>query len=571
MTEYLLPRMMGDNPQKRMAQALKVGREVDWVMAAERLIASKLAGCDWHMEDPDGETIDEEYKGKDAELVIAAYKLMLNPMGELPLTGPEGVGKRMSRRQWLTITSRHMGIAGNGAWYLDQWDLNGLPHAILYIRPDRLTPKFRDDSDVLTSWALDERPGHPGTKLELEHVYLLQLTPPDHGIFGLGLMEAALAKAINNGLVDKHFGALLSSGGRISGIIAPKEGAITDDNTYDQLVRDWRNVVEQPEAARRLQVVRAPVEFLQTVMGVGEMQIIDLMYHNRDALLALWGVPLSQLGGTVAAGLNSGSTKDKDEAALWQAAVHDRITEMCETQQAILDRWEAVIGWAPKLCYDEPEFDDDTPQYEKAYKAQAQPLRNSERRALLGLEPFGDEALDNQVWMPVQVIAMAQAPDEDGNYPTQHPEQTQVKLVDNALPVQQTPGQMATEVPATEPKPTGAAPKAAAGKGGLSSKASIPELRTLPSARRLRDSMEARIVPGMVRAVGEALNGQADDIAAAVEANWSSIVKHGGRDESQWWRDGDQIGRVLRPAQEGVAEQVSGFIEELFGGGQPQQ
>ena len=50
----------------------------------------------------------------------------------------------------------------------------------------------------------------------------------------------------------------------------------------------------------RAQIVRAPVEFTSTVMGVGEMQIIDLMYHNRDALLALWGVPLSQLGGTAA-------------------------------------------------------------------------------------------------------------------------------------------------------------------------------------------------------------------------------------------------------------------------------
>src|SRR5262245_53477700 len=159
LTEYLLPRMMGDNPQKRMTQALKLGREVDWVMAAERAIASKIAGCEWKLKDDSDDEINEEYKG--SPLAKAAWDVMANPQGELPLTGPDGVGKRMSRRQWLTITSRHMGLAGNGAWYTDQLDLNGLPHAILYVRPDRLTPKC-NDKDVLLSWALDERPGQPG-------------------------------------------------------------------------------------------------------------------------------------------------------------------------------------------------------------------------------------------------------------------------------------------------------------------------------------------------------------------------------------------------------------------------
>lgn len=562
MTEYLLPRMMGDNPQKRIAQALKLGREVDWVMAAERAIAAKLAGCDWRIEDPDGESIDLEYKG--SPLAVDAYKLMMNPQGELPLTGPDGIGKRMSRRQWLTITSRHMGLAGSGAWYTDQIDLNGLPHAILYIRPDRLTPKLAKDSDVLMFWALDERPGFPGTKLELDRLHLLQLTPPDFGVFGIGLMEAALNKAINNGLVDKHFTALLSSGGRISGVLAPKEGAITDDNVYEQMIRDWRNVVEQPESARRLQVVRAPVEFIQTVMGVGEMQIIDLMYHNRDALLALWGVPLSQLGGTSSTGLNSGESRKYDEAALWQAAVHDRLEEVRETQQAILDLWEPVLGWAPCICFDEPEFDDDTPNFEKAQLAQGMPMRNSERRKLLGLEPFDDPELDNQVWMPVQVVAMAQAPDEEGNFPKQTG-RSMLKMVDNSQAVPQEPGQMATATPAT--KPEGAAPGAAPGAAKLTAvKASDVSLglRTLPSARRLRDTMEDRVVPATAAAVSEALSDQADAIAAAVERNWAAISRHGGSDETQWWRDGEGVGKVLKPLQAGVAEQVSGFVDELF-------
>lgn len=568
MTEYLLPTIMGKEPQQRMARALKLGREVDWVMAAERAIGGKLANCDWHLEDPDGNTInDDDWDGP--PLALDALKLLESPQGELPLDGPDGVGRRMSRRQFLLTTSRHLGLAGNAGWYLDQLDPNGCPHALLYIRPDRLTP-YCDKRDVVQDWILDKKPGNPGTPLGLENLLLLQFQPPDMGVFGMGLIEASMAKAINNGLVDRHYSSLLASGGRISGIISPKDGAIHDDEVYKQLVRDWRNVTEQPEAARRLQVIRAPVEFIQTVMGVGEMQIIDLMYHNRDALLALWGVPLSQLGGTAASGLNSGETRKYDEAALWQGAVEERLNEVQEATQAILDRWETVLGWAPKLCFDKPEFDDEAPQYEMAKNAQGLPLRNAERRKLVGLDPFGDDELDNQIWMPVQVVAMAQAPDEDGKWPEASGRST-LKMVDNAQAVPQQPGTMATATPATAPAPGGGAPPAAGPKGAGASVAATKaaalagDLRTLNvRPRRLRDNMERTVVPRLKAAVQDALESQADDIAKAVERNWSAIVKHDGNDETQWWREG-QLGRVLKPAAAGISEAVVSYVLEAAG------
>lgn len=527
MTEYHVGQVLGQDQQRRMAKALQIGQEVDWIVAAERVIASKLAGCEWHLEDDQGETIDDEWKGN--PLAQAARALVDDPQGGLPIAGPDAVGRRMSRRQFLTVTSGEMGLAGNAGWYLDMVDGLGLPHALVPISPDRLSAEC-DSRGVLVGWTLDRRPGAPGTPIEVDRLVLNQLIPPFKGVFGRGLVEAALAKAVNSGLVDAHYTSLLRSGGRISGILSPKDQPITDDTQFQQLINDWRNIVEQPEAARRLQVVRAPVEFTSTVMGVGEMQAIDLIYQNRDALLALWGVPLSQLGGTAASGLNSGETRKYDEASLWQAAVHDRIVEMRESLQSILDLWEPHLGWAPTICFDEPEFDDATPAYDRAQKAANLPLRNVERRAIVGLDPFGDPALDNAVWMPMTVSELAMAPDEDGRIPTP------------------TPGVSPAPVPDLPPLPT------FAGKA----------MPVATNVRRYRERVQDRVTPRLRAAVREALSGQRDAIAAAVERNWDAIGRK-QNDDTAWWREGD-MGRVLRTSVSGVSRQAAEHVSGVVGG-----
>ena len=243
------------------------------------------------------------------------------------------------------------------------------------------------------------------------------LETPNEGVFPPGLVESALTKALLNGAIDQHFAQVLKAGGRLAGILAPKQGAIEDDGVYNQMVRDWRNITEQPESARRLQVVRAPVDFIRTAATMAEMQVIDLMTKNRDDLLALWGVPLSQVGGSTAAGLNSGDVRKYDEAALWQNAVHPRLEELAEGIQPLLDRWTPYMGWAPKLVLEEPEFDDDSPRYDKVQKAQFISLTNDERRNLIGQEPLPEDMigptgqpLGKEVWMGINMMPVGKPP-----------------------------------------------------------------------------------------------------------------------------------------------------------------
>src|ERR1017187_4016995 len=209
-----------------------------------------------------------------------------------------------------------MGLAGQGAWYLDALNDFGIPAAIAYIRPDRLDPAVTEQG-VILGWTLDRRPGYAGTKLDADEIMLIQIQTPDEGVWAPGLVESAHEKVNLNPAIDQHFGAVLAGGGRLSGILSPKTRAVEDDAGDNPLARGVRNIAEQPESARRLQVVRAPTEFTRTVATMDEMKLIDLMGKNRDDLLAVWRVPLSQIGGSSPAGLNSGDVRKYDEAALW--------------------------------------------------------------------------------------------------------------------------------------------------------------------------------------------------------------------------------------------------------------
>lgn len=563
MTEYLLNTAMGGDPQQRMRKALQVGQDVDWIRAAERILSSTIAGCEWHLEDPDGETIDHEYTGH--PLAVQAFDLLEQPQAQLDRAQ---VGVRQSRRHQIGLTSRWMGLAGNAGWYLDMRDMLGLPHAILMIRPDRLTPVCTD-AGILIGWVLDKRAGYAGTPVDLDDLLLSQLQAPDMGVFGLGLVQSSMAKALNSGLIDTHFTTVLSSGGRISGILSPKEGIISDQNVYDQLVRDWRNITEQPHAARRMQIVRAPVEFVTTVQSIDDMKLIELMNENRDALLALWGVPLPMLNGQNAGstGLNGGSSRQYDEAALWQGPVHDRLEELRETiQYGILDLWTEHMGWAPQIVFDEPTFDDESPAFVRLAQAVTAPLRNSERRELIGLDPFGDPALDNAIWVPMTITDMAMAPDLDGNVVPIAEKPLAPALIASAGQLIRAGFEPEPSLAAVGMKPiphTGLVPITVTPEAV---KAKLNGHNVIDTgARKLRARMDAKVTPKVTSAVHAALQQQADDIAAKVTKNWASISKHGGKDESQWWAGGDLMSRALTPGIAGMAEQVESHILEAFG------
>ena len=476
-------------PQALMARAQAAYHRNPWIGTAEATVTRRVTGLDWHLEDEN----DEDYAEPFPALVKQAYDLLERPQKALP---PEMRDPAiLTRRALIALTSRHIGLCGMAYWFLDQPDINGLPTAILYVNPARVWASCTPQGRVI-GWVLDpaDSQGHGGTPLALDELLPFYLDPPDNGPYGSGLYERAAMKAHITTLADQHAAYVLGTGGRLAGIVSPKEGVIPDEQ-FRTLVNEFRALNEAPDAAKRTTVLRGPIDFTTTGADPSSLSLIDLSKMNRDDIFAVWGVPPSTAGVTTPGGLNSGETRKYDEATLMQGAVHDRVVSITETIQfGLLDRWQAQ-GVTIDLEIEEPEFDDDAPMYELASKATSLPLTNAERRDLVGMAPFGD-ARDLEVWLP------------------------------------------ATLQPAYSPAP-------------LPVKAAPPR-----EFLGLRKTLGIRWVPAMRRPVSDLLRAQRAEVAAKLrEATPDQFARQ--RKNIQHWFDADKEAQRLRKVLLPVAESLA--------------
>ena len=125
------------NPNKLMAEAEALFHSNPWIGAAERAISGRAGRVGYHLEDENGDTLDPT-----------------TPLNASLISLIEAPKLRQTRRQLWSLTARHMGLAGNAFWYLDQRDLlAGTPLQILYINPARMTAAD-DDAGNLIGWIL---------------------------------------------------------------------------------------------------------------------------------------------------------------------------------------------------------------------------------------------------------------------------------------------------------------------------------------------------------------------------------------------------------------------------------
>lgn len=532
------PTLFGNDPQSRMRRAWQIGTSVPWIRAAERVITGLGSTVPWHLEDADDTEVDDKYQNPTAQ---EARLLIEKPQAALP------VGQKLSRRELWALTLRHIGLCGNAFWLLDQLDPRGIPAAVIYIRPDRMTPVADTN---LRAWVIDADARGNGIPVSLDQVIQFVLEPPDEGYFGIGLVESAMLKAELSTALDRHLATILGSGGRMTGILAPKTGII-DPEVYNQLTNDWRVASEAQDAARRLQVVRAPVDFLQTTMSPEDLSIRELMTGARDDLLSLWGMPASSLGlHDRGKGLGATAATSEDGEALWQNAVIPRLTAFREPLQfELLDRF-ANIGLPLELELDTPEFDDDTPQFDKLQKAVSAPLTNNQRLEIIGLEPLPDYGPDGEplglaIYLPLNMVVAGQGPEPDGGF---------------------------SKAPKPEPKPTPPAlPPGSPPPNPTMTVGPVPQLPPgkadpVRSVARLRAQVERHSTPVLRGALATFLTEQRRDIAARLRAHAAHITEQPS--DTDAWFAGSKWDRRLRetlaPHLTRMAEAVSGHIAETL-------
>ena len=517
MTWYPSTQSLSRDPNKLMAEAEALYRQ-PWVNVAERAVTSRLVRLPWHLETDDGDTVDDTSQ----EPLRAVLRLLERP------------NRKMTRRQLWSVTSRHLGLTGNSFWFLDQADENGAPLEILYINPARMTPAL-DAANNVIGWMLDGpensvtgSAGNPGVPLMVEEVIHFRLDEPDFGVWGIGLAEAAQRKISLAKTTDGYIAGVLGSGGRITGILAPKdERTQYTEDEFKQYANDWRRIVEDPNAAKRLQISKKPVEMVQTSMSPRDLLLPDVAKMARDDVLGVWGVPLSQVGIPTPAGLNSGEKGKYDEAAIMQGPVRERGDILQEkAQYELLDRFNLGL----QVVIDHPEFDDRKPLFEAAELAKVIPLRNRERRELIGLDPLDDEELDEQVWIASTMTQMGAEP----------------------------------ETPPTPLMP----PPPASGEASTAEEEEVVEdvAKAKLNMSGIRTKAEQAYTPRLKEAVRVALANQRGDIARSVKKRYDHLVTKAS-DTAVWWnakRENERLGKAILPLLEDEARTVGGRVRSTL-------
>jgi len=435
------------------------------------------------------------------------------------------VGQQEFRTAQWRKTVRHIGLTGNAFWYLDGMNAFGNPNAILDIRPDRMTPN-EDRNGNLVSWQLDKTATSPGLTLSLEETIHFVYDPPDIGHFGIGLVESALLWAANSQGLDRHTSMLISSGGRLSGILSPKQGVVGPEQGL-QLERDWRTIVDTSDAAKRLQIVNAPVDFQKTTLTPAELDLIAMITNLRDNLLALWHMPLTAIGiHERGSSISAGAAKvtETDDETVWENAVKARTEPFREQlQYRLCDPYQAQ-GQSYEFILDYPTFDDNSQTYIDAQQALNQPITNNERREILGLDPIDDAVLGEsggplgeEVWMPA----------------------TQVYAFTQAIGINQKPEPTPEALATPAPTETMDATSLAAGETTQHAGAAVAKASVTPSTRvhprfaplhtalvNLRNRIAASKTPIIKRGVHAVLQDQKREIAAMLRDNAAHIAKN---------------------------------------------
>jgi hypothetical protein len=524
------------SPQKFMKEAQALYWESRWIGVAERTITRKVANLPVHIEDVNDDEVDDATPNP---VLQQLRDLMEKPQAALPFADRQpGLGTGRGLR---SIISRHMGLCGIAYVHPDQVDQNGLPLALIYVNPARVWPKTTKNGNLL-GYAVDcvDDYGNGGIPFRPEELIPFYLEVPDWGTDVMGLVMAAAIKSRIVSAGDYHTLSVLNSGGRIAGLVSPKTGYMDDDDQYAQLERDFRNIAEDPQAAKRMTLLRGPVDFQQTAADPDHLELSALLSAGRDDTLVIWGVPPSQAGVPEARGMNSGEAGKHESEVLMTGPVHDRVVAIQETfQYELLDRWHAV-GLDPQLVIEEPSFDDDGPSYTVAQSALNLPLTNNDRRELIGLDPLPDygpdgEALGLAILLPSTITLWGQGPEPDGSF--------------NNAPKPKPPPPPVASPFAPSVGPGVVVPPPGPAKAGFLG---------------LRKSVDTRVVPAIRKSLKTFLAEQRTDIASRLRSASGRQLK----DEAYWFR-GDywdrQLDKTLRPHLAGIAQTVTSRVTEVMG------
>jgi phage portal protein BeeE len=354
---------LGNDPQDRCArflQAYKCG----WFYKAESKISGDLATLPWTVSDGDIESDDPretEIGRPDLDVPIEQLNPIEQFMRLMEKPNPKQTGRQLRQK---TFIRRDM--AGVAFWYLEAASANSPISAIYGISPTRLWPAY-DSRKQLMGWVLDYNSPNPTPFETWEIVPFSNASAEDDDIFGVGVVEAVYAELPLTTLLTQHSADLLSTGGRLAGMLWPKDRALNEDEFTDAQ-RAWRNVVSDPASAKRLLLFPEPMEWSAGASTPAEIGIPELATLNMTNILTAFPIAPEILGMPQPSGLNaSGETRRQLYDFYWSDTIGPRASSFDEIIQTnIISRYEALMGQTFRFESELPQLDDASSLLEKA-------------------------------------------------------------------------------------------------------------------------------------------------------------------------------------------------------------
>src|SRR4029077_13700592 len=127
-------------------------------------------------------------------------------------------------RQLFRKTQVRLDFAGAAAWYLeDAGGPAGLPTALYGISPARMWPAY-DKGGNLIGWVMDRDAPSGGVPFDKEEILWFSTgNAEDNDIWGTSVVESVYAQVPLTDLMARHTADVLSTGGRLAGMMWPKD------------------------------------------------------------------------------------------------------------------------------------------------------------------------------------------------------------------------------------------------------------------------------------------------------------------------------------------------------------
>lgn len=248
-----------------------------WVYACINRNAFSVAKCELELY--------KKTKAKTGEDYVEIYD---HPFLDLM----KSVNPFFNRFELWVLTTTFLDLTGNAYWWLVK-DTLGVPRAIWNI-PSHWMKIVPSKTKFIEGYVM-QQPGSPDkTPFDETEIIHFKYPSPFNMFYGCSPMYAAAYDVDINRELKAHGVNFLMNSAQPAGVLTTEQ--TLNDREYERLKTMWNLKHKGSSNAGKLAILEAGLRYEKTGSSLAELQFSETSRGVRDSILAIFGVPASQLG-----------------------------------------------------------------------------------------------------------------------------------------------------------------------------------------------------------------------------------------------------------------------------------